>query len=75
VSEADLKGIVAGLAGVDASEIDAAFVLDRPGLDTSLKRAVLIASIRKKLGKQCMEAGRAKTYGDLEVAVNAAPTV
>jgi hypothetical protein len=68
-----LKSIVAGLAGVGEAEVDAAFSLDRPGLDSSLKRAVLIASIRKKLGKNCMEAGRAKTFGDLEAAVASAP--
>ncbi len=72
MSGKDLKGIVAGLTSVDPSEIDAAFELDRPGLDTSLKRAVLIASIRKNLGKNCMEAGRAKTFGDLEAAVSSA---
>lgn len=68
-----LKEIVAGLAGVAEGEIDFSFALDRPGLDSSLKRAVLIASIRKNLGKHCMDAGRAKTFGELEDAVAKAP--
>ncbi|PJA11661.1 MAG: hypothetical protein COX66_19350 [Elusimicrobia bacterium CG_4_10_14_0_2_um_filter_63_34] len=68
-----LKEVVAGLASVPVEEIDAFFALDRPGLDSSLKRAVLIASIRKNLGKHCMEAGRAKTFSELEDAVAKAP--
>jgi len=75
MSQPTLRSIVASLASVPEDGIDASFTLDRPGLDTSLKRAVLIASIRKKLGKNCLEAGRLKTFGELEAAVEAAPSV
>ncbi len=68
----DLKSIVAELAGCDLAEINADFSLDRPGLEGSLRRAILIASIRRHLGKDCMQAGRVKTFGELEAAVETA---
>ncbi|MBI4679206.1 MAG: 4'-phosphopantetheinyl transferase superfamily protein [Elusimicrobia bacterium] len=70
---ADLREIVASLAGCPPSEVDAGFSLERQGLQGSMRRSVLIASIRRRLGVECMEAAHAKTFGELEAMVGRGP--
>jgi hypothetical protein len=68
-----LEEIVGELAGCDPGAVDDGFSLDRPGLDSSLRRAILIAAIRRELGKDCMQAGVSRTFGELRQAVAEAP--
>ncbi|MFH2203155.1 MAG: hypothetical protein ABIJ96_08590 [Elusimicrobiota bacterium] len=70
-----LEEVVAGLAGCAAGDISDDYRLDQGGLETSLKKALLIASIRRHLGKDCMRAGIVKTYGELRAAVEEAEPV
>ncbi|MFA6317995.1 MAG: 4'-phosphopantetheinyl transferase superfamily protein [Elusimicrobiota bacterium] len=69
----DLADIVAKLANCGRAEIGPGFSLDRPGLKGSMRRSVLIASIRKHLGVECMDAARASTFGELEALVGRGP--
>jgi holo-[acyl-carrier protein] synthase len=62
----DLRSIVAGLAGVAPAEVNADFSLQTAALASSIKKAMLIASIRKHLGVECMQAGAAKNFAELE---------
>jgi len=66
----DLRGVVAQLCKCAPEEISEGFSLDVPALRGSLRKAVLIASIRRYLGKDCMAAATAKTFGELETLVS-----
>jgi phosphopantetheine--protein transferase-like protein len=66
----DLRGVVAQLCKCAPEEINDGFSLDVPALRGSLKKAVLIASIRRYLGQDCMAAAAAKTFGELEALVS-----
>ncbi|MBI5623846.1 MAG: 4'-phosphopantetheinyl transferase superfamily protein [Elusimicrobia bacterium] len=66
----DLAGIVAKLAECSPAEVGPDFSLDRPGLQGSMRRSVLIASIRKHLGVDCMAAVHARTFGELSALVS-----
>ncbi|MBU2652676.1 MAG: hypothetical protein KKA81_17250 [Bacteroidetes bacterium] len=70
-----LEEIVADLAGCASGDLSSDFALGPGGLETSLKRALLIASIRRHLGKDCMQAGVVKTFGELRAAVDEAPAL
>jgi phosphopantetheine--protein transferase-like protein len=70
----NLREIVAKLAARPASEIGPDFGLDGPGLKGSMRKSILIASIRRHLNVECMAAAQAKTFADLEAAVAAAAT-
>ena len=65
----DLREVVAGLCKCPPESIGPDFSLDVPALRGSLKKAVLIASIRRYLGKDCMAAASAKTFAELEAMV------
>jgi holo-[acyl-carrier protein] synthase len=65
----DLKTIVAEMAKVDPAQIGPAFSLQSPAFATSLKKAVLVASIRRNLGVDCMRAALAKDFAELESMV------
>ncbi len=65
----DLRGIVAKLCGRSPAEIHADFPLNQAGLQGSMRRAVLAAAIRRHLGVECRQVGTAKTYGELEAAM------
>jgi phosphopantetheine--protein transferase-like protein len=65
----DLREVVAGLCKCAPESIQADSSLDVPALRGSLKKAVLIASIRRHLGKDCMAAASAKTFAELEALV------
>lgn len=67
----DLKTIVAEIAKVDAASVDGKFSLQTENLAASIKKAQLIASIRRHLGVDCMQAGTAKTFEELERMVAA----
>ena len=63
----DLRHVVAELGHCDPSELTSDYVLDKsPALRGSMGKAVLVAAIRRHLGKDCLEAASAKTYGELE---------
>ena len=62
----DLRGIVARLAQCAPAEIGPNFSLQRPSLRGSLKKALLVASIRRYLGVECLQAARANTFSELE---------
>ena len=66
----DLRGVVAQLCRCAPEEINGDFSLDVPALRGSLKKAVLIASIRRYLGKDCMSAATARTFAELEALVS-----
>jgi len=66
---ADLRAVVARLCGCRPEEISGDFPLDVPALRGSLKKAVLIASIRRYLGVDCMAAAGARTFAELEAMV------
>lgn len=66
----DLREVVAGLCKCPPESIGPDFSLDIPALRGSLKKAVLIASIRRHLGKDCMAAATARTFGELEAMVS-----
>ncbi|MBI5241007.1 MAG: 4'-phosphopantetheinyl transferase superfamily protein [Elusimicrobia bacterium] len=66
----DLREVVAGLCKCAPDSIQADFSLDVPALRGSLKKAVLIASIRRYLGTDCMAAATAKTFAELEAVVS-----
>ncbi|MBI5210276.1 MAG: 4'-phosphopantetheinyl transferase superfamily protein [Elusimicrobia bacterium] len=61
-----LQDIVAKLADCPASEVVPGFSLERPGLQGSMRKSVLVASIRRHLDVECMEAARATTFAELE---------
>jgi len=62
-----LRQVVAQLAHCEPSALSDDFVLDQaPALRGSMGKAVLVAAIRRHLGKDCLEAASAKTYGELE---------
>lgn len=67
-----LEDIVADLTGHPVANISDTLNLDEAGLGNSLKRALLIASIRRHLGKDCMQAGTVKTFADLKEVVSRA---
>jgi phosphopantetheine--protein transferase-like protein len=64
----DLKTIVAEMAKVDPAQIGPSFPLDK-AFTSSLKKAVLVASIRRNLGVDCMRAALAKDFAELEEMV------
>ncbi|OGS37474.1 MAG: hypothetical protein A3J82_05205 [Elusimicrobia bacterium RIFOXYA2_FULL_69_6] len=66
----DLREVVAGLCKCPPESIGPDFSLDVPALRGSLKKAVLIASIRRYLGKDCMAAATARTFAELEAMVS-----
>jgi phosphopantetheine--protein transferase-like protein len=68
-----LKEIVAKLAGRAPEEIGADFSLNSPGLEGSMRRALLVASIRRHLKKDAMQAALAGTYAELEALVEGKP--
>jgi hypothetical protein len=68
-----LKETVAGLVHCSPKEIGPDFSLDRPPLDESLGKSILIAAIRRDLGVECMAAASAKTYQELEDTVLGRP--
>jgi phosphopantetheine--protein transferase-like protein len=65
----DLRGVLARLCRCAPEEIRGDFSLDVPALRGSMKKAVLIASLRRYLGVDCMEAAQAKTFAELEAMV------
>ncbi|MDD5627900.1 MAG: 4'-phosphopantetheinyl transferase superfamily protein [Elusimicrobia bacterium] len=67
----DLRTIVAELAKVDPGQVGPAFSLEGPAFAGSLKKAVLVASIRRSLGVDCMRAALARTFAELEAMVQA----
>ncbi len=69
----DLKTIVAEMAKVDPRQIGPTFSLSSPAFASSLKKAVLIASIRRNLGVDCMRAALAINFAELEKMVGATP--
>ncbi|OGR48118.1 MAG: hypothetical protein A2X40_02375 [Elusimicrobia bacterium GWC2_65_9] len=68
----NLREIVGKLAGCPASDVGPDFRLDGPGLSGSMKKSILIASVRRQLGVECMRAAQAKTFAELESVVRAA---
>ncbi|MFI5363735.1 MAG: hypothetical protein ACHQ49_17380 [Elusimicrobiota bacterium] len=71
MSGKDLKTVVAELAGADPAAIDASFSLQGEAFSSSIKKAALVASIRRHLGVDCMQAAFAKSYGELEAMIAA----
>jgi phosphopantetheine--protein transferase-like protein len=65
----DLKTIVAEMAKVDPEQVGPAFSLEIPAFSSSLKKAVLVASIRRNLGVDCMRATLARNFAELEEMV------
>ena len=69
-----LREIVARLAGVDPSRVDSAFALDTGGLQGSIGRARLDASLRRELGiKNPLAVNRAKIFSELEAILSGSP--
>jgi hypothetical protein len=64
-----LKETVARLMRCSPEEIGPEFSLQRPPLDESLGKSILIAAIRRDLGVECLAAASAKTYAELEKLV------
>ncbi|MCX5796651.1 MAG: 4'-phosphopantetheinyl transferase superfamily protein [Elusimicrobia bacterium] len=69
----DLRTIVAEMAKVDPGQVGPTFSLQSPAFSSSLKKAVLVASIRRNLGVDCMRAALAKDFAELEQMVRAGP--
>ena len=67
----DLKTIVAEIAKVDPGQVGPTFSLESQAFASSLKKAVLVASIRRNLGVDCMRATLAKNFAELEKMVEA----
>ena len=67
----DLKTIIAEMAKVDPGQVGPTFSLQSPAFAGSLKKAVLVASIRRNLGADCMRAALAKDFAELEEMVRA----
>lgn len=68
-----LRDIVAEMFQVPAPSVGPEFVLRHPRLQGSAARGLLAAAIRRRLGVYCPGAFRAKTYGELVVAVTGLP--
>ena len=66
----DLKTIVAEMAKVDPGQVGPTFSLESQAFASSLKKAVLVASIRRNLGVDCMRAALAKNFAELEEMVS-----
>lgn len=64
-----LRQIVAQLCGTQSSEIGSDFSLRSRGLQSSVRRAALAASIRRRLKVTCPEIYTATTFGALQAAV------
>jgi holo-[acyl-carrier protein] synthase len=60
------------MAKVDPGQIGPTFSLQSPAFASSLKKAVLVASIRRNLGVDCMRAALAKDFAELEEMVKTA---
>jgi len=66
----DLREVVARLCQCSPESVRDDFSLDIAALRGSMKKAVLIAAIRRYLGVDCMEAATARTFGELQGLVS-----